>query len=65
MDMQNIRFVCSGPDAVIVAEDRKNAVSMVRKGAFKKYGNVVVALGNGETFNLQSCRGKEYFGIKG
>lgn len=63
--MQNVKFICSAPEAIIMCNSRKDAVCMVRNGMFKKYGNVVIALNNGEQFNLHSQRGKEYFGIGG
>lgn len=53
---QKVTFVC--------AENRKDALSIVRSGELGKYDNVVVKLDTGERFNLSSRRGSEYFGMR-
>lgn len=64
MERQSIEFICYGPDEKIFSQDRKQALSMVKKGLFKKYKCVVVNLGGIDRFNLRSKRGLGYFGIK-
>lgn len=59
-----IKFICWKPNESIKADDRQEAIKMIQKGYFSNYDNVVVFLPSGESFNLESLRAKEYFGIK-
>lgn len=45
------------------ASNRKEALNMIRQDKFKEFRNVVVYLPSGESFNLQSIRSMNYFGI--
>ena len=63
--MSKIKFECYGPNDIIMAEDRKDAIKMIKSDRLSKYNTVVVALENGERFHLYSPRGMEYFGIGG
>ncbi len=63
MKAQRIKFICI-PDAIIFADSRKEAISMIHKGVFEKCKNVIVSLSSGEQFNLHSPRSKEYFGLR-
>lgn len=47
----------------ICCPNRKEALDMIRKNRFDNYEIVVVSV-DGETFNLRSKRGYDYFGIK-
>ena len=58
-----IEFICWDPKDTIIANDRQEALNMIRNNKFKKYKNVVVRLSDGD-FNLESYRAKEFFGIK-
>lgn len=48
----------------ITAGSRKEALNMIRQDKFKEFRNVVVYLPSGKSFNLQSIRSMNYFGIK-
>lgn len=63
MAFTNIKFICYDPKDTITCDDRKAALNLIRKGNLRKYRTVVVDTGN-DRFNLDSPRGKEYFGIK-
>lgn len=59
-----IKFLCWNPYSCITVASRKEALDLIKKNKFNDYKSVCVCLNNGERFNLESARAKEYFGIK-